>query len=198
MMNHWQRLGLPVALGICAAFLNWRSVSRQLTPRDYVAAKSNITAGEKLGQESFTRVSISHSTNAELEQALVPWNKVSALVGRFALRSIASGAPLTQFDICEANVATRNGEEDEIELRMSFGERENSALFVNDLVDLRYQGVRALFGCRILSIVRDKEDYQIRLAVDPNQLRILERRSDFSPRDLRIFGHFQPKKQVKS
>ncbi len=154
-----------------------------------MAAKTSIAAGEKLSEQSFKKVSISHTSNVGLEQALVPWSKVSTLIGRYAQRELTSGAPLTQFDICEANVATKSDDEDEIELRMSLGERENSAIFVNDLVDVRYQGVRALYGCRVLSIVRDKEDYRIRVAVAPAQLRVLERRSDFAPRDLKIFGH---------
>lgn len=188
-MNHWQKLGLPVALGICAAFLNWQSVSSKLTPRDYVAAKAQIMPGEKLNADSFMKISISHSAGASLEESLVPWSRVDSLYGRYAQREIQARNPLTQFDVCSANVAQMSDEESELEVHMSVSERENRALFVNDLVDLRYQGVRVLVGCRVLSIIRDKEDYRIRLATSPSQQRILEKRADFNPKDLKIYGH---------
>jgi len=165
-MNHWQKLGLPVALGICAAYLNWQSVSRKLEPRDYVAAKENIAPGTILTQDSFHRVSISHTAQVGLENTLVPWSQVDTLKSRFAQRTILAKSPLTQFDICEANVSEKLDNEDEFEVKMTVGEKENRLIFVNDRVNTRSESGDELNGCRVLSVARNKDDYSIRLAVN--------------------------------
>lgn len=180
-MNHWQKLGLPIALGLCAAYLNWQSVIRVLEPRDYVAVNDNIQPGELLTQEMLTPISISHTSNVGLEKALVPWSQHAALVGRYAQRPIKSNAPLTQFDVAEANVAEKADYEDVVEVRMTLNERKNTLIFVNDRVNMRNETGDQLNGCRVLSISRGKDDYCVRLAVVADQLRKFRSRgrSDF-------------------
>lgn len=195
-MNHWQKLGLPVALGICAAYFNWQSVSRKLTPHEFVAVKNSVKAGDKLSADSFKKVSISHSAGVDLGKTLVSWSKVDALVNRFAERGVEAGTLMTQFDIAQKNVSETPENQDELEVRMSSSERESSAYFVNDTVDVRHLRERALEGCRILSIIRDKEDYRVIIAADRIQLQNLEGRRDFDRRQLRIYGHSEPTKAV--
>jgi len=170
-MNHWQKLGLPVALGICAAYLNWQSVSSKLEPRDYVAVSEDIDPGKILTKESLIRVSISSSSPAALDITLVPWSQVDALTNRYAHRKLLAKSPLTQFDIAEVNLAEKEDSEDEISVTMSVSEKESRLIFVNDWVNTRDQSGKELNGCRVLSIIRGKDNYIIQLAVDAARLR---------------------------
>ncbi len=186
-MNHWQKLGLPVALGICAAFLNWQSISRKLEPRVYVATKANVKPGEMLTKESLTPINLSYASEVSLENTLVPWSKVTSLIGRYAQRNLPASTPLTQFDIAEANMSEKADSEDEIEVRMTANERQNSLFFVNDWVNTRNEEGVPLDGCRVLSVTRCKEDYCVRLAVNADQLRKFNSRTQ-PDSQLRIYG----------
>lgn len=181
-MNHWQKLGLPVALGICAAFLNWQSVSRKLEPRSYVAVSEKIEAGQLLGERSLKKVIISHTASVDLQNALIPWSKKEALVNRFAQRSIAVGTLLTQFDVYDSNVAMKAETEDFLYVH----QKSTPSYFVNDLVTVRDEEGDTAEGCRILSISSVKDGCNIRLAIDAKRLFNLKKHASLNVEKLEV------------
>ena len=168
-MNHWQKLGLPVALGICAAFLNWQSISRKLKPQEYVAVKEAIEPGKKFSKDSFYPVSISHTGNKSLANTLIPWDKVSGLVGKYPQRYLGKDSLITHFDLFEANVVPKRDNEVEVKIRLSDEVRQSLPIFVNDSVDLQHNGRNRLTKCRVLSIAREKENYCVRVGAPTAQ-----------------------------
>ena len=189
-MNHWQKLGLPVALGICAAYLNWQSVSSKLEPRDYVAAKAGVKAGEKLTKESFTPISISHSSQVGLENTLVPWSQVDAIMIRYAQRNIPANSPLTQFDIFDGNTGViKNGERTTtVELKST--EFEASLVFVNDWVSVSDQFGLELTRCRIIFITHGDKETSVCIASENVKVQKFEQgRSSESRFQINAFKH---------
>lgn len=185
-MNHWQKLGLPVALGICAAFLNWQSVSRKLEPREYAGVSKGIMAGEKFGKDDFVRIIVSHTAGAEVQGALVDWSKKDSLLERFAQRSIKKGALITQFDLYEANIA----KPEESEAIKPVAHDELPDFFINDLVSVRDGKGRTVDGWRVLSIVQKKAEgkgcYEVKLAIDEKRFANLKRDGLIDLNDLEI------------
>lgn len=184
--TQWQKLGLPVALGICAAFLNWTAVSRKLEPRAYVAVTGKVTAGTKLKLEDLKRAVISHDSTGSLDQTLIPWDKSHVLVGSYAQRDLAGGCLLTQFDLLEANVLPRASNEEVIHVKLEESERTELPVFVGDLVDLRLHGRKIVSGARVLSIVREDKRFACRVGVPLSQLANI--RSDDRP-NLKLIEH---------
>ena len=162
-MNHWQKLGLPVALGFCAAFLNWQSISRKLEPREYVAVESDVKAGQILGPNSFKKVSISHTASVDLQSALIPWSKKDALLNRFAQRTVHKNSLLTQFDIYEQNVAVWDKDKEDV---LIIKQKDRPPYFINDIVVVRDAEGRNVDGFRVLSISPTKEAFNVRLAIN--------------------------------
>ncbi|MDZ4851936.1 MAG: hypothetical protein SGI77_21820 [Pirellulaceae bacterium] len=173
-MNHWQKLGLPVALGICAAYLNWNSVTSKLEPRDYVAAKADVKPGEKLTRESFTRVSISHTSQVGLENTLVPWSQVDAITIRYAQRNIPAKSPLTQFDIFDGNTGVVKTGERATTVTLKSTEFTASFVFVNDWVNVSDQFGLELMRCRIISITRGDKETSVCMAGEKIKVRKFE------------------------
>ncbi len=194
-MNHWQKLGLPVGLGLCAAFLNWSSVRSKLEPKLFVAVASEAPAGSLLGTPAGAKlipVSISYCSNTDLKNVLIPWESVNAVNGRYCDRNIAAGGLVTQYDIRERNVVPLDtNREEEFTLQMTLNERDAGAYYVNDYVNVRHKRNKCLTHCRILSIVREKEGYRVTLGVNPHQLQSLER-TGYVPSELHLAGHCTP------
>ncbi len=162
-----------VALGLCAAYLNWQSVSRKLEPRDYVAVNREIKAGEPLGAKTLKKVTISHTGSIDLRTALVPWDQKEALINRFMQRTVGKDCLLTQFDIYEKNIAAKRDTEEYLYVQ----QRTAPTYFVNDLVDVRDDQGHLIPACRILSISPIKEGYDIRLAIDSKRLQALKNKN---------------------
>ena len=154
-INHWQRLGLPVALGICAAFLNWSAVSSKLEPRAYVAAKNDLVPGKPIQLTDLEMVKVSYSSTSNLDQTLIPWDKAPAIVGNYAQRPISGGSLLTPNDLLETNIAYRSADEEVIEVKQSKGDK---PVFVNNRVDVLCGSVTVISGGRVLSIARGKDE----------------------------------------
>jgi len=185
-MNHWQKLGMPVALGICAAFLNWQSISRKLEPREYVGVNKEINAGEMVGNDALVKVTVSHSAGVELRNALVEWSRKDSLIGRFAQRSIKKNNLFTQFDLFEANIL--KPEKNEITELVAYNEPPH--FFVGDLVNVLDGNGRTIEGWRVLSIVQKKPEgkgcFEVKLAIDESRLANLKKDSKINLQDLKI------------
>lgn len=198
-LSQWQNLGLPVALGICAAFLNWMAVSRKLEPRFYAAAKNEVAPGKKIQLVDLTKVTISYDSTSNLNQTLVPWDKVNALVGSYAQRRIPAGCLLTQHDLPEANVASKAIDEELIKLTLTKSDRMVLPVFVNDKVDLRYKGRVVIAEGRVLSVSRGNEEagkdetYSFCIGVKAAQYQAYESLSDSMKSQLKLAEHIQNK-----
>ncbi len=191
-INHWQRLGLPVALGICAAFLNWSAVSSKLEPRAFVAAKNDLVPGKPIQLTDLEMVKVSYSSTSNLDQTLIPWGKAPAIVGNYLQRPISGGCLLTPNDLPETNIAYRSADEEVIEVKQSKGDK---PVFVNDIVDLRLKGVTAISGGRVLSITRGKDESGkervICLGVSAEGLQAYDRLSEADRNKLKLADHIQ-------
>lgn len=198
-LTQWQKLGLPVALGICAAFLNWTAVSRKLKPRTYVAA-TNELAGDKLIQETdLKEVTVSYDSTSNLDQTLVPWEKRQSLVGNYPQRRISKDCLLTQYDLPEDNVSRKSNDEEVIKLKITKSDRLVLAIFVNDVVDLRHKGRVVVAAGRVLSIARGKgkeendETYDVSIGLKSTQFQTYESLSEPVKSQIKLAKHFQNK-----
>ena len=158
-LNHWQRLGLPAALGICAGFLNWVTVSSKLEPRGYVGTKQNLLPGQAIRlEEHLKEIEFSHSPESNLEQTLIPWSKAYLLENRIVQRDMSAGSLLTQYDLAT-------------EVCIKASTKKGSSFSVGDLVNVHKLGEKNsvdkspfLFACRVLS----QNGSEYRLSLDPS------------------------------
>ena len=173
-MNHWQKIALPAALGLCAAALNWQSINSKLTPHVYASLTKNVQAGqtfcesEKEVDALFTPVYLRHDGSESLDASLIPWDMRHQLVGRFSERDIKANTLLTRFDLREMNIADPK-DEITILVEMDQDTRKGMGLYVNDLVDVTYPDEEEFKQCRILSI-RNKEKGGCQLTVGVSKM----------------------------
>lgn len=89
-MKLWTKLGLPLALGMLAAAMNWAATTSKLAPYACVRLASDVEFGEPLRQDMFERVEISGDL-LNLPDTFVPWRERSLLYGYPSPRSFTKG-----------------------------------------------------------------------------------------------------------
>lgn len=90
MMNHWMRLGIPLALGAVAGVMNWSSNISRIAPLDCVRVDSDLPRGEKFSEGNLVRIEISGDLK-RLPDTAVPWDDRAVLYGRPTPRDLKKG-----------------------------------------------------------------------------------------------------------
>ena len=89
-MKHLTGLLLAVLLGIAAAGMNWVWMSGLATPDEYVALKTDVSAGDELSDTNLVSVPVPGNTES-LRQSLVLWQDRAVLFGTRANRNYLAG-----------------------------------------------------------------------------------------------------------
>jgi len=97
MMDHWKQLGLPVALGLLAAALNWYSVSSKLQPTAFVGVNQHVSPGDTITRQMLTKLEINGDHG--LAQAALPWEQRSILLEWRATRRLQKGSLVLRRDV---------------------------------------------------------------------------------------------------
>lgn len=96
-MNHWKQLGIPVAIGLVAAVLNWYSVSSKLQPLPYVGVSEHVNPGDAISKDMLVRLEINGDPG--LAQAALPWDQRAILFGWRATRRLQKGSLILRRDV---------------------------------------------------------------------------------------------------
>lgn len=96
-MDHWKQLGVPVALGLVAAALNWYSVSSKIQPKSYVGVNQHVNPGDKITKQMLTKLEINGDHG--LTRAALPWEQRSILFDWHATRRLQRGSLILRRDV---------------------------------------------------------------------------------------------------
>lgn len=107
-MNHWQKMSIPIAIGVIAGGLNYVSLMAKTAPKDFVAVARDINKDETLQSGDFKLVPITVD-NADLSKAAIPWAAAKMLVGSRASRSLKRNQVLLHSDLRPVALAPPDG-----------------------------------------------------------------------------------------
>jgi hypothetical protein len=107
-MDHWKQLGLPVALGLVAAALNWYSVSSKVQPTAYVSVNQHVEPGDTITEHMLTKLEITGDHG--MSRAAYPWEQRSMLFRWRATRRLQKGSVVLRRDVVHDRADVAPGE----------------------------------------------------------------------------------------
>ena len=119
-MSFWAKLGLPLALGLAAAFINFVSVTSEKQPFECIRLVGrDLEAGDVITEEIMERAEM-FGDFSELETMFVAWEDRAMVLGRPLRQPLRTGAPVLLRDTTP--VGELPIKQDEVSMTISTGQ----------------------------------------------------------------------------
>lgn len=153
-MNHWQRLSLPLTLGLGAAALNWWSVTSVLEPHQYVTPTRDIAAGEQIREDDVSPLLLRHD-RVDLSAVFFSWNERDLVHNGTASRDLRRGIPVAVGDVVSDPMGRLQDGETAVTIASTF----KATFFEGDVLEVRTSDREAGIPCRVLGIAPADQEH---------------------------------------